>query len=48
MSDNRVIVTEEKSRPNSKSKIKIPDICSAFGIKYLNTIDMFRELKVKF
>ncbi len=46
--DNRVIVTEEKPRSNSKSKIKIPDVCKAFEIKYLNTIDMFRELKVKF
>jgi len=29
---------------NKKNKIKIPDVCAAFGILYLNPISMFREL----
>jgi len=42
------IVTQEKSDPNRKSKIKIPDVCFAFNIKPRNIIDMFRELGEKF
>lgn len=38
------IVTQEKSEPNRKSKIKIPEVCNAFNIQYKNIIEMFREL----
>ncbi len=39
-----VIVTYEKSEPNRKSKIKIPEVCMDFGVRYMNTIEMLREL----
>lgn len=42
--DNITIVTQEKSEPNRKNRIKIPEPCNVFGIKYLNTIEMFRQL----
>ncbi|MEG8945626.1 DUF4411 family protein [Rosettibacter firmus] len=42
------IVTQEKSEPNRKSKIKIPDVCNDFNIRYKNIIEMFRELGEKF
>lgn len=38
------IITQEISEPNKKSKIKIPDVCNHFGIKYANTIELFRKL----
>jgi hypothetical protein len=38
------VVTHEISEPNKKSKIKIPEVCKDFGIKYVNTIEMFRKL----
>ncbi|MBM3712524.1 MAG: DUF4411 family protein [Actinobacteria bacterium] len=38
------IITQEKSEPNRKSKIKIPEVCNAFNIQYKNIIEMFREL----
>jgi hypothetical protein len=38
------VVTQEKSEPNKRSKIKIPEACTAFNIPYRNTIEMFREL----
>jgi hypothetical protein len=41
---NRYKVTQEVSRPQQKSKIKIPDCCMAFGLRNLTTIEMFREL----
>jgi hypothetical protein len=43
-----IIVTQEKSEPNRKSKIKIPDVCIAFGLPYKNLIEMFRMLGEKF
>ena len=41
---NRFIVTQEVSKPQQRNKVKIPDCCKALGVRYLNTIDMFREL----
>jgi hypothetical protein len=41
---NCQIVTQEKSEPNRKSKIKIPDVCNYFNLQYKNIIEMFREL----
>ena len=45
---NRIVVTQEISEPNSKKKVKIPDACLALNVKYLNTIEMFRQLGVTF
>lgn len=44
MSNNWTIVTYEKSEPNIKRKIKIPEVCNQFNVRYINTIEMFREL----
>jgi hypothetical protein len=41
---NRFIVTHEISNPNQKNKIKIPEPCSALGVVFCTTIDMFRRL----
>jgi hypothetical protein len=40
---NRKVITYEKPG-NKKDKIKIPDVCAAFGILYADPITMFREL----
>jgi len=45
---NISLVTYEKSEPNSKKKIKIPDVCIEFNVDYSNTIEMFRSLGEKF
>lgn len=42
------IVTEESSAINSKKDIKLPDACSAFGIRAISFMQMFRELKIQF
>lgn len=47
MQSGDVIVTQEVSAPNSKSKIKIPDVCDTFNVNYINTIKLFRELNVQ-
>ena len=45
---NRVLITHEVSQPEKKKKIKIPEPCDAFGVTYMNTIQMFRELGITF
>ncbi len=48
MSNNWTIVTYEKSEPYIKRKIKIPEVCNQFNVRYINTIEMFRELNENF
>ena len=38
------VVTYEKSNPNSKKRILIPDVCNAFGVPYCDLNDMLRGL----
>lgn len=45
---NRIIVTQEISNPQRKSKIQIPDVCNNLAVKYTNTIGMFRLLGESF
>lgn len=45
---NLVIVTHEVSQPFGKRKIKIPDVCNQFGVRYISLMEMFRELKELF
>lgn len=46
--EKTVIVTHEKSQPDIKRKIKIPEVANHFGLKYLNTVEMFREMNESF
>ncbi|MDP8203556.1 MAG: DUF4411 family protein [Candidatus Tenebribacter mawsonii] len=48
MSNGFTIVTYEKSEPNRKSRVKIPEVCNHFNVKYINTIEMLRELNENF
>lgn len=48
LENNLTIVTYEKSEPNRKSRIKIPEVCNHFDVKYTNTVGMLRELDEKF
>ena len=42
------MVTHEAPAPNSKTSVKIPDVCKAFDITYCNTFDMLRELRISY
>lgn len=44
MKHDCIIVTHEISEPNRRNRIKIPEPCAHFGIKYITPIQMFREL----
>ena len=48
MSNGFTIVTYEKSEPNRKSRVKIPEVCNRFNVKHINTIEMLRELNENF
>lgn len=45
---NRIIVTHEKSQPDRKNKVKIPEACARFNIRFVDTIEMFRQLGERF
>ena len=38
-----VIVTHEVSAPNSRTKIKIPDVCLGMGVKFMTPYTMLRR-----
>lgn len=46
--DRAVVVTNEQPAPNSKSEIKLPDVCLQFGVEYRDTFQMLRDLGVQF
>lgn len=43
-----IVVTHEVSQPSRKNKIKIPEVCLQFSVRYLTPIEMFRELHESF
>jgi len=43
-----IVVTQETSRPDSRSTIKLPDVCKAFRVKYKDTFAMLHELDVSY
>lgn len=46
--NNITIVTQEISQPLIKHKIKIPEVCNSFGVRYVRMMAMFRELSASF
>ncbi len=42
-----IVVTNEQPRPDSKSRILLPDVCDEFKVPYLNTFEMLKELTVR-
>ncbi len=43
-----IVVTNEARAPDSKSDIKLPDVCAQFGVPVMNTFSMLKELAVRF
>ncbi len=43
-----VVVTHEKVVKDESAKVKIPNICVQFGVKYVDTYEMLRELGARF
>lgn len=43
-----IVVTHESYSGMGRSRIVIPEVCNAFGVKFVQTFDMLRDLNVKF
>ena len=43
---NKIVVTQEILEPGIRKRIKIPNVCGAFGVQYRNTYDLLRALGV--
>ena len=43
-----VVVTQEVSAPESRTSVKIPDVCFAFNVHYINTFTMMEQLGARF
>lgn len=43
-----VVITNEQPAPESKTEIKLPDVCAQFKVPYKDTFVMLRELAVRF
>lgn len=44
---DHTVVTMEKSEPNSKKKVKIPDTCLAFGVPCVQPFQVYRTLGMR-
>jgi hypothetical protein len=42
-----VVVTQEQLSGDAKRRVPIPNICNAFGVRYVDTFEMLRELGVR-
>jgi hypothetical protein len=42
-----VVITNEQRAPESKTEIKLPDVCTQFNVPYKDTFVMLRELGVR-
>lgn len=48
MADGGKVVTLEVKVPSDSKRVKIPNVCEFFGVEYLNTYQMLRELGASF
>lgn len=42
-----VVVTRETSDPNSRKRVKIPDVCKAFSVAWTSPTDAYRQLGLR-
>ena len=45
---SNIVVTEERYEPARRNKIKIPNVCEALNVEYIDTFEMLRRLGVRF
>ena len=43
-----ILVTLERYAPEARSKVPLPNVCRQFGVPYVDTFEMLRELGVRF
>ncbi len=45
--NGRVVTTQEQFDPNVRNRIPIPNVCRGFGVRYVDTFQMLRDLGVR-
>ena len=48
MAENAVVVTKESSSATPTKRIKIPDVCRAMNVPFLNDFEFAREVGIRF
>ena len=48
VASGKTVVTNEQSSPESHRKIKLPDVCNAFSVRYKDTFGMLHELDFRY
>lgn len=48
MVHDRVVVTNEQPRPDSRNRVLLPDVCRQFNVERKDTFLMLRELSIQF
>lgn len=48
LAHQHTVVTHEKPDPNSKRRVKIPDVCAALGVAWVGPFDMLQGLGASF
>lgn len=47
MAKGCIVVTQEQFNPDIKRRVPIPNVCRQFGVQYVDTFQMLRDLGVK-
>ncbi len=48
MVHDMIVVTDEQPNPNVKRRVPIPNVCQQFGVSYIDTFSMLRNLRIQF
>ncbi len=48
MTHGGIVVTNEQPRPQSKSRVLLPDVCVQFNVTYKDTFFMLKDLNIHF
>lgn len=48
LANNAVVVTNEVSAPNARSRAPLPDLCDQFGVRWITPFTMLHELGARF
>lgn len=43
-----ILATHEVYTPDARKKVPMPNVCKAFGVEYMDTFEMLRELGARF
>ncbi|MGH9449733.1 MAG: DUF4411 family protein [Terriglobia bacterium] len=43
-----IVVTQEVLQSDARSRVKIPNVCQAFGVSFVGTFEVLRSLNIRF